>query len=453
MTDVTRQKGVSSSTPSFIKRWVLSRLMTYLGSTHYQTRLRKKREKRRLRESRNHVVEYFHQVDDGYSHLAIQLLAPLCSAYEIDLIVHLVPALQDDNFPEPELLRELARRDAMAIAPYYNLAFPDSDALPTAEACNLANAIMCHLSNEQRIKLGPEVSTCLWRGDVDGLTSLAATHGSASLANVQACLNAGTEHRARLGHYSGAMFSYEGEWYWGVDRLHHLESRLAALNLRHSDVTTPLAPRRSLPRVYGPEASALTLEFYPSLRSPYTAVAWHPTLQLAEQSGVTFAVKPVLPMVMRGVPATIPKAKYIFTDAAREARSFGVDYGNFFDPIGKPVMQGYSLYMWAITQNKGNDFLGAFLDGAFANGVNTCSQRGIRRIVEGAGLNWHEAKAHLNDDTWQAHLEANRLEMYGFGSWGVPSYRLLNKDGTEILGVWGQDRLWLVAEKLREHST
>ena len=42
-----------------------------------------------------------------------------------------------------------------------------------------------------------------------------------------------------------------------------------------------------------------------------------------------------------------------------------------------------------------------------------------------------------------------RLAMYGFGSWGVPSYRLYNARGEDELAVWGQDRLWLVAATIK----
>jgi hypothetical protein len=30
----------------------------------------------------------------------------------------------------------------------------------------------------------------------------------------------------KLKHYGTAMIHFEGEWYWGVSRLHHLEIRL-----------------------------------------------------------------------------------------------------------------------------------------------------------------------------------------------------------------------------------
>ena len=129
-----------------------------------------------------------------------------------------------------------------------------------------------------------------------------------------------------------------------------------------------------------------------------------------------------------------------------------VDYDKFYDPIGNPVMQGYSLYMWALEQGKGNAFFGAFLRAAFAKGINTNSLKGMRKVVEMAGLEWEAARHHLNDDSWQDVLEENRQRMYGFGSWGVPSYRLLDADGNEIASGWGQDRLWLIGQKLLENS-
>ena len=76
----------------------------------------------------------------------------------------------------------------------------------------------------------------------------------------------------------------------------------------------------------------------------------------------------------------------------------------------------------------------------------------LKKVVELAGLDWSQAKQHLADTSWEQTLEANRTRMYGAGCWGVPSYRLLDKDGGEILGVWGQDRLWLVSQMIAEKS-
>ena len=47
-------------------------------------------------------------------------------------------------------------------------------------------------------------------------------------------------------HYSGAMFYYGGEWYWGADRLYLLEQRLAALGVDRYSERDLIAPRPSI---------------------------------------------------------------------------------------------------------------------------------------------------------------------------------------------------------------
>ena len=163
-------------------------------------------------------------------------------------------------------------------------------------------------------------------------------------------------------------------------------------------------------------------------------------------------MRPVLPMVMRGVPATREKGLYIFTDAAREARHLGLDdWGNVHDPIGEPVRRGYSLYPWAVSRGKGVELLSAFFRAAFWEGVNTGKDRGLRRVVERAGLPWDEARGIVGNSEWEEEVEANRQAMYGFGLWGVPSFRLLDGAGETLLAVWGQDRLWLVGREIQRH--
>jgi 2-hydroxychromene-2-carboxylate isomerase len=58
------------------------------------------------------------------------------------------------------------------------------------------------------------------------------------------------------------------------------------------------------------------------------------------------------------------------------------------------------------------------------------------------------AKTLLGQSGWQEILESNRLAMYQTGLWGVPSFRLLDKQGASALALWGQDRLWLVAREI-----
>ena len=238
-----------------------------------------------------------------------------------------------------------------------------------------------------------------------------------------------------------------------MDRLYHLENRLVELGASR-DSGGQLAPR---PRIEtGPvvDDGSLTLEIYPSVRSPYSAVAFDAAVDLAKSTGVRLVVRPVLPMVMRGLPVTRTKGRYIFSDAAREARAGGqADWGNYYEPIGEPVRRCYSLYPWAVRQGRGIEYLSAFMGAAFRQGVNTSKDAGLRRVVEAAGLSWEEAKTVVDNDGWQDEIEAHRLAMYEFGLWGVPSFRLLDAEGKTRLRAWGQDRLWLLSREIQRALT
>ena len=447
------QGGAATMDPSPLARRLTSNLASYLNSEKKLIKRRLKAEKARKKEGRPHVVDYFHQVEDGYSHLASQVLEAFAGRYDIELRCHIVRGPEGKNAPDAALLLKLSQYDSALIADEYGLKFPRGSNLPSPEAVSQANTLLANAPQADLPRLMATVGDALWSSDEAALATLADEHGCATPEDTEARLNAATDLRAQLKHYSGAMFHYEGEWYWGVDRLHYLEARLAELGadrqLDQPYITQ--CPDVSVDGVHN--ASDLTLEFFPSLRSPYTSIVFDETIELAEKAGVTLSMRPVLPMVMRGVPATREKGMYIFSDTAREARRRGVAYGNMYDPIGNPVRRCYSLYPWAVSQGKGNALLSGFLKHAFALGVNTNNNRGLKRVVESAGLSWSEAKQHLGETEWEALLETNRLSMYEGGLWGVPSYRLIDAQGQTHLEIWGQDRLWLVAREIRRlHS-
>ena len=173
-------------------------------------------------------------------------------------------------------------------------------------------------------------------------------------------------------------------------------------------------------------------------------------VELAERTGVRLDLRPVLPMVMRGVSLTKEKGLYFFSDATREARALGLeDFCHFADPIGEPVRRCYSLFAWAEEQGKHVALMSAFLQAAFYRGINTNRESGLRYVLDRAGLSWREAQSVIDNDDWQEALEANRQAMYAFGSWGVPTFRLLDARGNTVVWAWGQDRLWLIAREIQ----
>lgn len=444
------QGGAATMDPSRLTRWLTSRVMTRLSRPAAVAARHRKAEQARVKVGATHRVEYFHQVDEGYSSLAAQMLERLAARYDIELHCHLVRGQEGKNAPEPELLAQLARVDSHRIAPGYALTFPDHPEAPNPDLVQTATEILAAQSHSDFPKAAVRVSEALWRDDADSLAQLAAEFGTASSEAAAAAVEAGTAKRRELKHYSGAMFYYGGEWYWGVDRLYHLEQRLAALGADTEPAAPLIAPRPDTDLAGHRDTGHYTLELYASLRSPYTAVIFDRAVAFAAEAGVTLSLRPVLPMVMRGVPATREKGMYIFMDAAREAHAAEVAYGNFYDPIGDPARRCYALYPWAVSQGKGVELFSSFLRHAFQLGVNTNNDRGLCKVVEAAGLDWPEAQAYRSDDSWQKILEDNRQAMYASGLWGVPSFRLLAPSGDPLLETWGQDRLWLVAHTLRD---
>ena len=442
------QGGAATMDPSALLRWVTSKVMTYVISPKRLAKNRIKVEKQRQANNQRHTVEYFHQVDDGYSHLAAQALAALAERYDIDLQCHLVDGPAGANAPEPELLVNLSRYDASKIAPHYKLDFPENLDAPTVTLLKLARSILANLNNQDFVAHAATVGHALWSGSEVALQELGKVHGFSSLEEEKAKYENGNTRRDSLKHYSGAMFYYGGEWYWGIDRLYHLEQRLSDLGADRQPNTAVIMPKQEVKAGQLRDNGSLTLEVFASVRSPYTAMIFDRALELAQTTGVALQVRPILPMVMRGVSATREKGIYIFSDAAREARASEVPFGQFYDPIGEPSRRCFSLYPWACTQGKGNELLSSFLSAAFAEGVNTNKDSGLRYVVERAGLEWASAKQVVGQNGWQDTLEENRLAMYESGLWGAPSFRLLDRNNKVVLALWGQDRLWLVAKEI-----
>jgi len=378
-----------------LKTMIVSRLTeSFLGEARLQ-RTRRKAEHRRRKAGRTHVVEYFHEPEDPYSRVLLEALPVFAARYEVELQVWRVGPPPDWAAPERQRLNAYSRTDAARLATRAGF---DPDAGSTAARELLAGAR-------------------------DG----------------------GDARREQLGHYLGATLYYEGEWYWGLDRLHYLESRLADLGARRTDA--PSAPLFAPPSVPSPAAStggdAPDLHWFLSFRSPYTYIATEKVRALADAWGARLRLRFVLPMRMRGLPVPKMKTRYIVTDVAREARRLGVPFGRIADPLGEPVQRGYSLLPWAIGQGRGYDYCLAFMRGVWSRGIDAGSDRGLAHILADAGLDWQEAQAHLGTDDWRAVAEANRQELLELGLWGVPSFRVGNT------AIWGQDRLWAVEEELR----
>ena len=362
--------------------------------------------KRRSISGKPATVHYFHQADDPYSQLVLPLLSALQQRYRIEMQLRPVPGPEASAAPDLARLAEWSRRDAARLATHLSAAGAESPDFAAMEA--IANP-----------------------------TPLAMQRGAAL--------------RKKLGHYLGATLFFEGEWYWGVDRLHYLEKRLVENGLARDKTpfTSPFLPLVAPPQLLLRPLHAIAgiskpvIHFYCSLRSPYTYLAASRVRALAEHYGADLQLRFVLPMVMRGLPVPLEKRLYILRDTKREALRMGIEFGNVVDPVGQPVEDGLALLHLAITQGKGSAFLESFLQGVFAQGMDAGSAFGLEGIGLRAGLSSADMANALRDQSWRAIAEDNRADMLARGIWGVPSFRV-----NEMPVLWGQDRLWMLEEDL-----
>lgn len=413
-----------------IKGWVQPYFASLLTSQSLLDRRRRRAERRRQRNRRPHTVTWYHRAHDPYSHLLSQVLPGFLEKYDVDLVCKTVAEPPADFVPFPDLLAVYSLRDCCEIAPYFGLNI--SKQAPRTEATATANAMLVEVESGgpgEYLDKAAEVGTALWKGEV----SPTAQH-----ANERLAIN--WEELHRRGHYYSGMLHYGGEWYWGIDRLPLLEERLAQLGVgkgsslsRQSVESTPL--------------DIQSFEVFLSIRSPYSYLAVDRAFEFGRRHNLDLILKPMLPMVMRGLPVPFKKRMFILQDAKREAVRNNIPFGHVCDPLGPGVERVLAVLAQAQREDKTEKFLSSAMHGIWAEGVEVSSNRGLRRVVERAGIDWAKARAALEDESWRQEVEKNRQELQELGLWGVPSFRLGD------LVTWGQDRLWLLEEKVGLQTT
>ena len=418
--------------------------MRALSSAGFQ-RLQQRRTRfiRRLK-SQPPGVHYFHQVDDPYSHLAVQKLEQLRDAYRLPFIVHLAGKPEPAYLGSAEHFDHWALRDVSSIARAYGTDFPASPKVPGPAAVSAANALLAeHLEQPDFAHVAYSVGEQLWNGQ--------SAHGVGENAAGTRAIKAGNALRHKLGHYLGGMFYFDGEWYWGVDRLRLLEQRL--IDEGQATGTPNLCvPEPTATDTAGLNASHVALEYFPSLRSPYTAIGHRRVLDLIDRSGITVTLRPVLPMLMRGVPAPPAKQRYIVADAGREGRAHGSPFGKITDPFGDPVERAFALFPGAVALGKGMDFVSAYLSAAWVQGIDITAEGGLRQVAANANIDWAELNEARRDTHWEKTLNENLDELLGAGLWGVPSFRVTGGNTATPFTCWGQDRIWRVENEISDRA-
>ncbi|MGB1581582.1 MAG: DsbA family protein [Nevskiales bacterium] len=383
------------------------------------------------------VLELYYETGDPHSHLCAQLLPSLAARLKCPLRVLTVPAPSEASYPEADKQRGFALIDAKRIAPAWGLDFPHQAVLPDPVKRSVAAQRLVAIQDPQAFaKQEAELAAALF-------TNL-GINASADSKQAQGQLAHNAKRRSWLGHYLPGMWQFNGEWFWGLDRLDILEQRLRDKNLLEGQ--EPIITLK-------PEAAKLPalepgqpLEFFFSFRSPYSYLAALDMQKLASTLATDLNIRPVLPMAMRGLPVPLEKRLYIVRDVKRRADQAGYAFGRIADPIGAGAERCLNCFPLAKDTTQQLQYLTAAGTAIWSQGVDVATDAGLQYVIETAGMDWPSAKAKLDAGLDLDYAENNRQALFGAGLWGVPSFRIGS------FATWGQDRIWMVSEMLKREG-
>lgn len=393
-------------------------------------------------------ARFYYRADDPYSHLLAQLAPRLASEFGVE--IELLPVAQPGTGanPAPEMLLEHAIRDAALLAESYGLSFPPNATPPSEDRVRRAHAVLLQRRPfEEQLQVAAELGEAVWRDDGAALAAVVERYGSVSGEDVRPALEANYVALERAGHYQPGMINYGGDWYWGVDRLHVLEDRLRREGLDGSLDLSP-GPIPSLASMLGAsDASRLQLEVYVSFRSPYSYLSIPQLIELRDTHGVAVTVRPVLPMVMRGLPVPQAKRLYIVHDAKREADRLGIPFGRVCDPLGDGI--GYCMAVFfrcAVDKGLELEFSRSVMQGIWSEARDVGHLPDLVFLAARVGIGEAEVRAAIADGSWQDRATANRQALTDMGLWGVPSIRVGS------YSTWGQDRIPMLEAEITRFS-
>jgi 2-hydroxychromene-2-carboxylate isomerase len=429
-----------------------------LFTSQWLRNLRRRRvENRRAANNQVHQITVYLRLNDAHSYLLLQVLQRFAQRYPVSFDFRTVLNLQEDMYPAPALWQSNAFADGSHLAQLYNLRFPTQPPQLSEERIMQLTAQLLHWELQPGYQeYALELFDAYWQGQNERLEQIVDTKISDHAECYSHHLQANEALLKQQGHYLSGMLHYGGEWYWGINRLEHLELRFNEMGLQqdqssavefdksHSDFCG-----QSLKASRGEDGagSVKRITMYWSLRSPYSYLALMRGRQLADHYQVPLEVKPVLPMVMRRMQVPKTKGGYIVADVKREADKYGIPFGRVADPLGAGVERCYALFAYAQSHGLGLSFLQSCAEGAWSEGVALESDSGLQHAVERAGLDWSQARELLEGDSWRLWAQDNLAELYGHNLWGVPS---LVYGATK---VFGQDRFDRIEQGIVEDLT
>ncbi|MDP5211080.1 DsbA family protein [Microbulbifer sp. 2205BS26-8] len=411
-----------------VKKRLVSLFARWYTSDKRRVRNYRRAEKKLLRRRKQGHGYCYLRADDPYSYLLSQVLHEFCEKYALTLHPIIVTQLEDSCYPERQLLAEYAIEDCQRLALAYNIEPP----VKRSSFSEKASLVLCEAAQGSQP----------WEAIAAIFQSLWVTHTaipaiqSTNILVLQQQLASNNIVMPKRGHYLTAMIEYAGEKYWGLDRLHYLERRLT-----DGELLFP-SPDQNKCTGAADSGKGKVLSCYFSFRSPYSYILLTRLFALADHYQCELDLKPVLPMVMRGLSVPASKRLYILLDAKREANRHNIPFGYISDPLGKGVENALALFYVAKNMGKEREYVLAMTSASWSKAIDISNLKNLRSLCRELALDWPSCENALMSEKWREFAEMNRQEIYEYGLWGVPAMMV------DSLVVWGQDRLWMIDQHL-----
>ena len=390
-------------------------------------------ELKRLITRKGHKAVFYFDIEDPNSYLMINKVIELEQVFKVSFEIIVVAPNSPEYNPEPALAEKYALKDAEILAQAWHQTFPHfvpkQDRL-VAEALRLL--LYKQATSFEWLKLARTVCEYFWAGDYSSIHKLMKQEKSVDNFDYQDTLKKNTDKLYKSGFYKGSAIYYGKEWYYGLDRIYLLEQRLDRLGA--ADHASFVTPDWGCISNSNPQDSAIEMFF--SFRSPYSYLAiwrlYHGTYQ--HPRNAKLELKPILPMVTRGLPVPRKKKMYILKDAARIARYESIPFGKVRDPLGDSVTACIHLF-YAVESSKRLEVSYDVMHRIWAQGQDISHPDILKNLCLHYKVDYQEITLSIRNENSFTHAENNRKTLTHYGLWGVPSFRKGN------VVVWGQDRM------------
>lgn len=370
----------------------------------------------------------------------VQALPELSDRFDIRIRPHLVEQLDARFFPAPQRYEAHAILDAGRYAALYGLGFPADARVPDRLAVGMASRYLASIEQEPDFfEIATEVGEGLWRYDLPRVRRYAA---SARMDDDHIRKN--QRFLRQCGHWESGVLIYEGEAYKGLERLDHLERRLAAEGVQGGPVHFGLG--RDLFHMLGEDIGRVAgkqLDLFWSPDSPYSYLALERAARFAARTGVILAVRPVRSGLFNSAANPHVQRVHALRDTAREARLYDIPFGRVAQPEDTASDRAIAYASALKDEDLDLQFLRIWGRHAWSRGNNGATREGWQSVIAASGLQGRIVSPP-SDAFWRSILDRATSALQGAGGWDVPSFMV----GHHLF--WGQDRLWAAVKALAE---